>query len=207
MLELQGQFERLSPYYAESGDDPDAFELVGEVHTKCLMDSPHGQRWAQWTIHHFTVVRGYKQRPAADGWIVLGFARTADVMAVHERGATLGMDRGQGNLKKVEDGYRLLVTETETHISLGDRAFVHDVQEQLASDHAVPLAVLVDHLGIRDDLFWPGILEKGAWTFSRALRRDWSPTQVSAGFRYEVQISAAVAIAWNELTQGAIKLR
>ncbi len=207
VLELQGQFEMLAPYMAKTAEDPDAFALAGEVHSKCLVDSPHGGRWARWTIQHFSEVRRYRLGATVDGWTVLGFARTADAMAVHERGATVGIEPGYGKLKKAAGGHRLPVTVSEAHISFGDREFVRDVQERLARDKSVPLSVLVDHLGIRDDLFWPGVLDKGAWVFSRRLRGDWSPTQVSAEFHYDVWIPEAVAIAWNEVTQGAIKLK
>jgi len=195
VLELEGQFESLSPYIDGSQDNPAAFALVGEIHTKCLIASPYGPQWHTWHLQHFKV-RGYKTLGVAEGWTVLGTPRTRDRFALHEHGASVGLERTQ-TLGRARDGFaRARVIATDTHITIQDREYVAGVQARLAKEKEIPLAVLVDHFGIRDKLLWPDVLETARWVFSRRLRRDWEEAQVSAEWHYDIGIPEVVVEIW-----------
>jgi hypothetical protein len=196
VLELEGQFESLTPYVDNPDEDREAFALVGEIHTKCLVESVHGKRWTEWRLKHFRG-RGYDVVGVVEGWTVLATPRTRDRYALHESGASVGLEPGT-KLKQPRDGFaRAPTIKNETHISLGDRAFVADIQARLAKDKQVPLAELIDHLEIRERLYWAGVLDNARWVFSRRLRRDWSPTNVSAEIHYDIGVPQAVADLWN----------
>lgn len=53
VLELEGQFEVLQPYY--SNEPSPAQETAGWCHSSCLVDSPHSATWMKWMLEHFTV--------------------------------------------------------------------------------------------------------------------------------------------------------
>jgi hypothetical protein len=67
VLELEGQFELLQPYYAPSDEDS-ASAIVGTCHTTCLAASPHHTKWVEWTVAGF-LRRGY-ERSFAKGTVV-----------------------------------------------------------------------------------------------------------------------------------------
>jgi hypothetical protein len=196
VLELDGQFEILQPYYAES-DDP-ALEIAGWVHVLCLASSPFRGTWVQWRIGHFTEARGYEIVDDRDGWTILHDRRRGEIVAFHVDGATVDAARAEGQAGRCDGGGYLWV-ERDSHLTIDDPAFVAAIQLELRAKQRVPLARVVDQLGIRDRLYWPAVLDSGEYVFSRQLRRDWGVRSFSARVRYQKFLPDPVLAVWNTL--------
>jgi hypothetical protein len=196
VLELDGQFELLQPYYVASGDP--APEVLGEVHTHCLATSPHGAAWARWRLRHFTGVRGYEIAGIAEDWTILQDRRRRSLVALRGDGASIAVDRTDAPATSCAGGGCLSLA-SDYHLSIDDPQFIAVIQHELTSQRRVPLATIVDHLGIRDKLQWPAVLDAGEYVFSRPLRRDWTSTSVSARMHHELFLPQVVLGAWRAL--------
>ena len=196
VLELEGQFEILQPYYADSSDP--AFELAGWVHTPCLVGSPLSAPWVDWRIKHFSGARGYQIASKAEGWTILHDRRRRALFAFHANGASISADRSEAKMTACAGGGCLSV-ERDSHLTINDREFITTVQQELVIKKSVPLAKIVDKLGIRDRLQWPEVLSSGEYRLTRQLRRDWSPTSFSARLHHKVFLPDIVLAAWRTL--------
>lgn len=196
VLELEGQFEILQPYYAES-EDP-AFKLAGWVHTLCLASSSLGASWARWRTQHFSGARGYEVASEAEGWIVLQDRRRRALIAFHTDGASVAAEHGNATIMPCPGGGCMSV-ERDAHIAFSDREFVAGIQQELTTARSVPLSRVVDKLEIRDKLQWPAVLESGEYRFSRQLQGDWSPRSFAARVHYRKFLPEVVLSVWNTL--------
>src|SRR5262245_54584477 len=111
VLELDGQFENLEPYYAES--DHPAAELIGECHSSCISNSEYGQTWYEWRIRGYVTGRGYRVAGEIDGWSVLVHSRLAELFALHIDGCSVGAERSRTRKseKTIDSGVLVRVDE------------------------------------------------------------------------------------------------
>ena len=196
VLELEGQFEILQPYYLPPGDP--ALEISGWLHTTCLANSEHGKAWARQRVNHFTGVRGYEVVHDTDDWTVLIDRRRRALLAFHRDGGSIVAENIEARVTPCDGGGTVEI-ERDSHLTLDDPAFVASLQQEITKQKRVPLAKVVDHLEIGDRLQWPGILKTGVYVLSKKLRGDWTRRTFSARVHYEEFLPEAVVAAWNSL--------
>ncbi|HEY0191086.1 MAG TPA: hypothetical protein VGC42_08185 [Kofleriaceae bacterium] len=194
VLELRGQFELMQPYFA--GLDEEPLELIGEVHTKCLVSSEHRERWVRTSVQHFSGVRGYAIVRTERDWTIMRHARLREVLAFHVSGESIDLPARQIKASPV-DGGATIPRESDYHMTIDDREIVAELQRELTAAGKVPLAELVDALGIREKLYWPDILQSGVYAFPRQLRGDWSSTSIAGRMQYRQFIPDVVLEAWQ----------
>jgi hypothetical protein len=195
VLELEGQFEMLQPYYADPAHP--AAELAGEVHTTCLTATPQGPVWAGWRIASY-LARGYAVTVEAAGWTVLRHVRLKELIAVHRDGASAVASQKDTGLATC-DGGGTLIREREANLTLEDTAFIAAVQRDLEQSQHVPLSRIAQHLRIQDRLCWRAVLDDAEYRFSRPLRRYWSSRSFSAIARYRKFLPDVVLNVWKAL--------
>jgi hypothetical protein len=196
VLELDGQFEVLQPYYAEPGDP--ALEIAGWLHTPCLAGSEYRQRWVRWRIKHFTEGRGYEISSDVGDWTVLRDRKRRSVLAFHKDGASVASTRSDARVTPCEGGGCIGV-ERDAHITIEDPEFIASIQQELTTQKQVAIAKVVDQLQIRDRLQWTGVLEAGKYMFSRTLRGDWNRRSFSARAHYQLFLPSVVLATWQIL--------
>jgi hypothetical protein len=195
VLELEGQFEVLQPYYARPGDPE--LTLFGEVHTVCLAGAPQRASWVHMLLRHFTEDRGYDTAGETDGWTVLCHRRLRESLAVHASGASIDV-QADAKISACAGGGTINL-ECDYHLTLPDRESIAALQCELTKHQRIPLARVVESLGIRDKLQWPGILNTGEYVLSRQLRRDWSVTSIAGRMHYQMFVPDPVYALWKRL--------
>jgi hypothetical protein len=205
VLELDGQFEFLQPYFTEEFDHP-AFKLAGECHSTCLVRSEHGHTWSEWRVRHFSTVRGYRLVAEQGGWSVLVHARLRELLAFHVDGSSVGGERpgkhagmvvGAGRV--VEGGVLVPVEQEEFNLSYQDVAVIDELQAHLASEGKYPISRVLEALGIAGLLRWPQALEGGMFVFAKSLKREWGRTDIAMRMRYATFLPDPVVSFWKQL--------
>jgi hypothetical protein len=146
VLEIEGQFNVLLPYYGRS-DDP-AFDLVGHVHSTCLSASPHRERWVEWTTTGL-LRRGWRSVATVDGWNVLYSENHDDVSALHDSGSEIDFKRGELNKAKRCDGGAVVPRKEDWYYELEDEDIVESWKREIDRAGSVPLAKVIEDLGAR----------------------------------------------------------
>lgn len=205
VLELEGLFEALQPYFTEEFDHP-AFKLAGECHSTCLVRSEHGHTWSEWRVRHFSTVRTYRLIAEQGGWSVLVHPRYPQLLAFHVDGSSVGGERpgrfagrvvGAGRV--VEGGMLVPLEHEEYNLSYQDVAFIDELQTHLASEGKYPISRVLEALGIAGLLMWPQALEGGMFVFAKSLKRGWGRTHVAMRARYSTFLPDPVVSFWKQL--------
>jgi hypothetical protein len=170
VLELDGQFEHLEPYFApdftfDAGHP--AAKVAGECHSTCLARSEHGQTWSEWRVRHFSTVRGYRLVAEQGGWSVLVLARRQELLAFHVDGSSAAGERPAKHPgSRVVEGGVLVPVEEEWNLAHPDVAVIGELQAHLASEGEYPISRVLDALGIAGLLRWPQALEGAMFMFA-----------------------------------------
>jgi hypothetical protein len=197
VLELNGQYEALQPYFLDDETEDAALESAGDVHSACLVHSPHRSTWTRARLKHYCSVRSYEVAAEIDGWTVLFMPRLGSTIALHADGPSLDIEKGARH--RAVSGGAVVSFEREWNLSFENQEFVASIQTELVRDKRVLLASIVDELGIRAKLQWPGVLDAGCLRFVKSLRRYWTPTQISAQVCYQEFVPEPVFACWKEL--------
>jgi hypothetical protein len=205
VLELDGQFECLQPYFTEDFDHP-AVKLAGECHSTCLVRSEHGRTWTEWRVRHFSTGRGYRLVGEQGGWSVLVHPRLRGLLAFNVDGSSVGGERpgkhagmvvGAGRV--VEGGVLVPVEQEEFNLSYQDVAVIDELQAHLASEGKYPISRVLEALGIAGLLRWPQALEGGMFVFAKSLKREWGRTDIAMRMRYATFLPDPVVSFWKQL--------
>lgn len=198
VLELDGQFENLEPYYAES--EHPAADLAGECHSWCVASNAYGRVWHEWRVRNYTTIRGYRIAGVEDGWTVLLHRRHAELLAFHTSGFSVGAERSKqpGREKKITGGVLLAVDE-EFNLALNDSQLIDDLKVHLKKDRRYSLMAVLSALGIADRIQWPQALDDGFFVFDAKLQREWTDMALSMRAQYFKFLPTAVAEHWKNL--------
>jgi len=198
VLELDGQFESLQPYFTEETDHP-AFKLAGECHSTCLARSEHGHTWSEWRVRHYSTVRGYGLVAEQDGWRVQVHARLGELLAFHVDGSSVGGERPGKHAGRVVEGGVLVPVEEEFNLSCQDVAVIDELQTHLASEGKYPISRVLEALGIAGLQRWPQALEGGMFVFNKSLKREWTRTDIGMRASYAKFLPDPVVPFWKQL--------
>ena len=204
VLELEGQFEFLQPYFTEEFDHP-AFELAGECHSTCLARNEHGRTWSEWRVRHFSTGRGYRLVGERGGWSVLVHPRFPEFLAFHVDGSSAsgerpGKDRGRiVGAGRIVEGKVLVPFEEEFNLAYDDVALIGELQTQLARDGKYPVVRVLEALGIAGLVRWPQALEGAVFVFQKSLKREWGRRAVAMRVRYANFLPDPVVPFWKQL--------
>jgi len=198
VLELDGQFENLEPYYITPGDP--AAALAGECHSVCLEGSPHGPTWFRWRRDGYTSGRSYVIAAERDGWTVLRHQRLRELLAFHELGTSVGAERRAGQKKAApwKEGVLLEVDE-QFNLALDDDDVIAEIKAGLRDAGRFPIGRLLDALGIADKMRWSEVLSPAVFVHDHALEEDWMAGAVSMRARYSKYLPPVVAEVWRAL--------
>jgi hypothetical protein len=207
VLELDGQFECLQPYFTEDFDHP-AVKLAGECHSTCLVRSEHGRTWTEWRVRHFSTGRGYRLVGEQGGWSVLVHPRLRGLLAFNVDGSSVGGERpgkhagmvvGAG---RVVEGGVLVPFDEEFNIAYHDVAVIDELKTQLAGEGKYPISRMLEALGIAGLVRWPQALEGARFVFDKRLEREWKGTRTGVGMRarYATFLPNPVVSFWKELS-------
>lgn len=184
VLELDGQFENLEPYYLVPGEP--AAALVGECHSVCLERSPHGPTWYRWRRDGYASGRSYVIAAEGDGWTVLRHRRLRALLAFHELGTSLAAGL-------------VLDVDEEFELALDDEAVIAEIKTGLRAVGRFPIARVIEALGIADRMRWPESLQDAVFEHDAALEEDWAPGVVAMRARYKKFLPPVVAAVWRTL--------
>jgi hypothetical protein len=190
VLELEGQFEVLQPYY--SSEPNPAREIAGWCHSSCLIASPHRATWTRWMLEHFTGVRGYAEAGVFDGWHALQSRRHAEMLAVHENGGSVSIDVSVLKRAKRVDGGLLLPIQQEMNLEFAERDVVDLIKSKLESEGAIAIVEVLSALEIGDRILWPQALVDARFVDSKKLRRHWGVRHIVVDAHYAQYIPAAL---------------
>lgn len=199
VLELEGQFKILQPYFAPIGDEHPAIAIAGWCHSTCLTKSEYGPKWYEWQLQHF-LTRGYERAGDVDGWSVLQLSRTRDLLALRVDGTSVGASRKVGGHAGVrcDDGLCIPLNE-EYNLELDDEVIIGGIKGHLQRDGEYPIIELCRDLRIDDKLRWPQALEKGIFRFDKKLTRHWERFAVSMRAIYHSFLPEAIVPFWRQL--------
>jgi hypothetical protein len=199
VVELDGQFENLQAYDAETGHP--AAALAGECHSRCLVASAHGHAWSGWRLGSYAR-RGYRRQAEQDGWTVLVHQRQPALVAVHETGCSVAAERRAARAAEtvVESGILVAVDEPFS-LSLDNALLMADLKSRLRGEGRYPILDLLHALGVIDRMHWPQALANAAFVFDPALLEDWRSTAVAMQARYAKLVPAAAVAVWNRLAK------
>jgi hypothetical protein len=182
VLELEGQFEVLQPYYTDVAHP--ALEIAGWCHSACLIKSTHAATWQMWRVDHFMRVRGYVEIGPFGGWRVLRPQRPGRLMAFHSSGCSSRFEINALRLAPQLSGGSLIPLREEMHLEFADRALTDLMKDNLRSKGSISILEVIDGLGISDRVQWPAALLDARFTDSKKLRRDWGTFAVAAIAEY-----------------------
>lgn len=196
VLELDGQFENLEPYYAEA-DDP-AAELAGECHSSCISTHEFGHIWHEWRLRNYSTVRGYRVVAEQDGWSVLVHARHAGFLAFHTSGFSVVSEprTKSGNETIVNDGL-LVPIDDEFNLRLDNREIIDELKSGLIRDQKYPIPKVLSMLGIADRIKWPQALGGAVFVLDSKLQREWTSTTLAMRAHYQQFIPAPIVQFWR----------
>jgi hypothetical protein len=186
VLELEGQFAKLDPYFVHDGAPP--LDTAGHWHAHCLAASPVAPAWYAARLRNHCEVRGYQPIAELAHWTVVRHARTNAVVAFGRAGELVSVDHRPG--RRVEGGIVYPVRESMYNLELEDAAVIGEIQRGLEADGTYPLTAVLDALGIGQLVVHPVALEGGVFRLAPALRPYWSRTAVSARAEYGVFVPA-----------------
>jgi hypothetical protein len=198
VLELDGQFENLEPYYIAPGEP--AAALAGECHSVCLERSPHGPIWFRWRRDGYASGRSYRVALERDGWTVLRHLRSRELLAFHELGTSLGAERtSDGKQPKTWEDGLLLEVDEEFNLSLDDDELIAQIKDGLRASAGFPISGLIDGLGITDRMRWTHTLSGAVFEYDAALEAEWATGAVSMRARYAKYLPSVIAEVWRSL--------
>lgn len=198
VLELEGQFENLEPYYA--APDHSAAELAGECHSSCIAGSEYGRTWYEWRVRGYSTARGYRIVAEQDGWSVLVHSRHPEFLAFHINGCSVGGDRSSKSRdEKVTDGGLLVSIDEEFNFACNDAAIIDKLKARLKRDGNYPITKVLDALGISARVKWPEALHGAVFLLDQTLQRDWTATSVGMRASYAKFLPQAVVSIWRRL--------
>ena len=198
VLELDGQFENLEPYYVEPNHP--AAELAGECHSSCIASSEYGSTWHAWRVHNYSTGRGYRVVAEQDGWTVLVHARHPELLAFHIDGSSVGGERASKNGDgKAVDGGVLVSVDEEFTLRCDDVALVDELKVQLKRDGRYPIARMLDALGISDRVRWPQALDGATFVLDKKLQGEWTRNAIGMSARYAKYLPDPVVPFWKKL--------
>lgn len=198
VLELDGQFENLEPYYAESGHP--AADLTGECHSCCIASNAYGRVWHDWRVHNYTTIRGYRIASEQDGWTVLLHKRHPELLALHATGFSVGGERpAQRGREKLVEGGILVAIDEEFNLVLDDLEIVAAIKSHLKQDRRYSILAMSSALGIADRIQWPQALDNAFFVFDAKLQREWTNTALSMRAQYAKFLPTQVAQFWKNL--------
>src|SRR4051812_35778154 len=198
VLELDGQFENLEPYYAEP-EHPAAI-IAGERHSTCIASHEYGHIWFEWKVRNYSTVRGYRIALEQDGWSVLVHKRHPEFLAFHASGFSVGGERPSrhGKATVVHDGLLVPIDE-EFNLRLNDVDIVATVKAGLKQQGHYPILSMLSLLGIADRIKWPQALDNAVFVFDKKLQRDWGDTDLAMRARYHKFLPELVVPFWKSL--------
>lgn len=196
VLELDGQFENLEPYYAES--EHPAAELVGECHSSCISAHEYGPIWHTWRVRGYSMGRGYSVVAEQDGWSVLVHPRDAGFLAFHANGCSVVSEsRVKSGSVAIVDGGLLVPIDQEFNLRLEDRETADELKTGLARDREYSIPKVLGLLGIADRVKWPQALDGAVFVVDRKLQREWTSTGLALQARYRQFIPDPLVPFWK----------
>jgi hypothetical protein len=199
--ELSGQFEVLDSLYLDpSTREHPARQLVGDVHTKCLMESEHGAQWAAWQEAHYEG-RGFQLAYTDGDWRVLIDKWRRYMLAVHARGATVYAEYKTGAKVQPSDGGVLLgLRSQEAHLGLRDKAVVATLQARVRKG-PLPMSEFCEIAGIADRMQWPQALVGATMKAGKREQKWWTDDSISVIEHYAAFLPDATLAAWDTLSK------
>jgi hypothetical protein len=199
VLEIDGQFENLEPYYADP--DHEAAELGGECHSSCISANEHGRTWYEWRVRSYSTGRGYRLVAEEEGWSVLIHTRHPGLLAFHASGFSVASEppSRSGHGTPTDGGMLVPVVDQEFNLRLDDVDIVATVKAGLKQQGHYPILSMLSLLGIADRIKWPQALENAAFVFDKKLQRDWGDTDLAMRARYHKFLPELVVPFWKSL--------
>lgn len=199
VLEIDGQFENLEPYYAEP--EHEAAELVGECHSSCISAHEHGRTWYEWRARSYSTGRGYRLVAEQDGWSVLLHTRHPGLLAFHISGFSVASapPSRTGHGTAIDGGVLVPVVDQEFNIRLDDVDIVAIVQSGLKQQGRYSIQSMLSLLGIADRIKWPQALTNAAFVLDKKLQRDWGSTDLAMRASYHKFLPTLVVPFWKSL--------
>lgn len=196
VLELDGQFENLEPYYAET--DHPAAELVGECHSSCISTHEFGHIWYEWRVRNYSTGRGYRVATEQDDWSVLVHPRHAGFLAFHTSGfSVISEPRAKsGDTIAAADGGLLIPINEEFNLRLDNSEIVDDLKSTLMRDKEYPIPKLLSMLGA-DRIKWPQALNGAVFVLDKKLQHEWTSTALAMRARYRQFLPAPIVPFWK----------
>lgn len=198
VLELDGQFENLEPYYAESGHP--AADLAGECHSYCVAGSAYGRVWYEWRVRNYTTTRGYRVAAEQDGWTVLLHKRHPEFLAFHASGISIGAERpAQRGREKIVDGGIVVAIDEEFNFASDDPEVTSELKSHLKKEHRYSILAMLSVLGVADRIQWPQALDNAFFVLDAKLQREWTHTALAMRAQYGKFLPTPVVPFWQNL--------
>jgi len=199
VLELDGQFENLEPYYAEP--DHPAATLAGECHSTCIASHEHGRIWFEWKVRNYSTGRGYRLAAQEDEWSILIHTRHPGLIAFHVSGFSVTSEppSRNGHGTPTDGGVLVPVVEKEFNLRLDDVEISATVKAGLRQQGQYSILSMLNMLGIADRIKWPQALENSAFVFDKKQQREWGSTDLAMRARYHKFLPALIVPFWKRL--------